>query len=109
VGGKRKIDERGRMRGASDGSNQAEFSAKREELGARDSLDVLTSLPQPSSFRSGLELGACPFVDLKFNRCKSTDSTLHLPFPDPCLHLLVPVNQTSSIAKRLLWAVSFDI
>ena len=56
MGGKRKIDERGRMRGASDGSIQAEFSAKREELGARDSLDVLTSLPQPSSFRSGLEL-----------------------------------------------------
>jgi hypothetical protein len=109
VGGKRKIYERGRMRGASDGSIQAEFSAKREELGARDSLDVLTSLPQPSSFRSGLELGACPFVDLKFNRCKSTDSTLHLPFPDPCLHLLFLVNQTSSIAKRLLWAVSFDI
>ncbi len=33
VGGKRKIDERGRMRGASDGSNQAESSANREELG----------------------------------------------------------------------------
>jgi len=83
VGGKRKIDERGRMRGASDGSNQAEFSAQREELGARDSLDVLTSLPQPSSFRSGLELGACPFVDLKFNRCKSYEFDFASSFPRP--------------------------
>ena len=71
------------MRGASDGSNQAEFSAKREELGARDSLDVLTSLPQPSSFRSGLELGACPFVDLKFNRCKSYEFDFASSFPSP--------------------------
>ncbi len=40
MGERRKFDERGRMRGASDGSNQAESSANLEELGSRDSLDV---------------------------------------------------------------------